>query len=148
MVYAGPNATAADLHHLPFAEASLGHKPRKQKPSSGPEEEEEEAASPDMGALPSAEQGAGLSAAASTKTRQQITTRYVAASSSPSMPLRASADFLPQRLRRCWNRVNEAPTVAAPWHVLLAHQHVALMKLFIIVVFDHKHCMQAKGVTH
>ena len=47
---AGPNATAADLHHLPFAEASLGHKPRKGKPSSGPEEADE-AAGPDTGAF-------------------------------------------------------------------------------------------------
>ena len=117
MVYAGPNATAADLHHLPFAEASLGHKPRKQKPSSGPEEEEEEAASPDMGALPSADKGPHFLqqhppklAADNDKVRRRI--QYT------SMPLCASADFSPQRLRRCWNRVDEAPTVAAPWHVL------------------------------
>ena len=45
---AGPNATAADLHHLPFAEASLGHKPRrKQKPSSGTEEEGDSASDGD-----------------------------------------------------------------------------------------------------
>ena len=44
---AGPNATAADTHHLPFAEASLGHKPRKQKARSSQGAPTDEGASPD-----------------------------------------------------------------------------------------------------
>ena len=56
---AGSNATAADMHHhLPFAEASLGHKPRKQKARS-PGDPKDESYSPDANTDPMADEGTG-----------------------------------------------------------------------------------------